>query len=808
MLRARLVPPPDVFVTDPWALEATRFSAKLAAEFAGQAETAFALSNGYLGIRGVHDEGAPVGEPGVYLNGFYELRPLTYGERAYGFPRFGQSMLSLPDGTLMRLYVGGEPFRLDHAELLSFRRRLDMRAGVLERHIVWRTQAGQRLALRTLRLVSFDDRHLAAIGWELSAEDGGATEITLCSELVLRPPLPKDPDDPRLAEPVGGRRVLNPTGHEAAGLRAVLGFGTEGSGLVLACAMDHAVEDPERLSARLECREDFACAQFHGEVAPGRPIRLWKALAYHYDGGGVAPEEVRARAARTLDRAMERGLNDLVERQRMHVARFWERADVEIEDADPRRQQVIRWNLFQLLQASERAEGHGIGARGLTGRTYEGHYFWDMEIYILPFLIYTNPAMARSLLLFRYRMLDKARERARELSHRGATFPWRTINGHEASAYYAAGTAQYHINADIAYALRKYVEVTGDEEFLLRYGAEILVETARFWHDLGFFSPRREGRFCINGVTGPDEYTTVVNNNLFTNLMARENLRYAADTVVAMRQDHPDAFAELVRRTGLADAEPADWRNAAERMYLPWDERLRIHPQDDEFLDKEVWDFANTPADHYPLLLHYHPLNLYRSQVIKQADTVLAMFLLNGQFTPEEKKRNFDYYDPITTHDSSLSVCIQAIVAAEIGYMTKATEYFRFAAEMDLSDVGGNMRHGAHVASIGGTWMALTYGFAGMRDHDGRIAFRPRLPAEWRMLRFPLTIRGRRLRVEVRHDVTTYSLESGDALTVFHAGEAVVLTAAAPVACRPTPPPPPEPVPEFPEQAPPAPPAG
>ncbi|GGG29417.1 kojibiose phosphorylase [Caldovatus sediminis] len=804
MLRARRIPPPHIFPPDPWALEATRFGPELAGEFVGQAETMFALSNGRLGIRGMLDEGAPVEEPGVYLNGFHELRPITYGERAYGFPRVGQSMLGLPDGTPMRLYVEGEPFQLDRAEVRSFRRRLDMRSGVLERHVAWRAPAGQCLTLRTRRLVSFDDRHLAAIGWELSVEDGAA-EITLCSELVLRPPLPADPEDPRLAEPFAGRRVLCPTGQEATGLRAILGFRTEGSGLVLACAMDHAVEDPERLAARLECKEDCAVVRFRGEVAPGRPIRLWKALAYYYDGGGVAPEEVRARAALTLDRALERGFDGVLERQRMHVARFWERADVELEDADPHRQQVVRWNLFQLLQASERAEGHGIGARGLTGRTYEGHYFWDTEIYVLPFLIYTNPRMARSLLMFRHGMLDKARERARELNHRGATFPWRTIDGREASAYYAAGTAQYHINADIAYALRKYVEVAGDEEFLLDYGAEILVETARLWHDLGFFSPRRGGRFCINAVTGPDEYNTVVNNNLFTNLMARENLRYAADTAEAMRRDHPDAFAELVRRTGLKDSEPVEWREAAERMYLPWDELLRIHPQDDEFLYKERWDFANTPADHYPLMLHYHPLNLYRAQVIKQADTVLAMFLLNGQFTPEEKKRNFDYYDPITTHDSSLSVCIQAIVAAEIGYATKAMEYFRFAAEMDLSDVGGNMRHGAHIASIGGTWMALTYGFAGLRDGEGRISFSPRLPSEWRALRFPLTIRGCRLRVEVRHDVTTYRLEAGDELTVFHCGEAVTLSAAAPVATRPTPPPPPEPVPEFPQQEPPAP---
>jgi alpha,alpha-trehalose phosphorylase len=295
-----------------------------------------------------------------------------------------------------------------------------------------------------------------------------------------------------------------------------------------------------------------------------------------------------------------------------------------------------------------------------------------------------------------------------------------------------------------------------------------------------------------------------VDNNYFTNLMARENLRYAADTVEALARGCPEAFGELKRRTDLQDGEPAVWRGAAERMYLPWDERLRIHPQDDSFLDLERWDFENTPEDKYPLLLHHHPLNLYRRQVIKQADTVLAMFLLGEQFSQDEKKRNFDYYDPLTTHDSSLSVCIQSIVANEIGYARKALEYFRFAAAMDLSDIGGNMMHGAHIASIGGSWMTLVYGFAGMRDHGGRISFHPRLPAEWRALRFPLAIRGRRLRVEVRHDVTSYHLIEGDELSILHGGEAVGLTAAAPTATRATPPPVPEPAPEFAPAPPPA----
>jgi alpha,alpha-trehalose phosphorylase len=794
MLRHRYLPPPDIFPINPWMLESVVFDSDRVKQFVGQAETMCALSNGYLGIRGMVEEGTPVSESGVFLNGFYEHRPISYGEFAYGFPRVGQTMLNCPDGTTLKLFVDDEPFVATSAEILSFRRAVDFQQGVLTRDVRWATPSGKRMRLRTMRFVSLTHRHLAAIEYELTAEDTD-THIVISSELANRQPLSADNRDPRLAEGFAGR-VLHPAGTQCDGARAILSYRTQSSKLVLGCGMDHRVEGDCAVTAENTCDDDFAAVVFKAAIERGKSIRIHKFLSYHYSDNPDA-NQIRRQSGWTLDRALEQGFTRILDQQRSDISRFWSRADVTIEAQNPRTQQAVRWNLFQLLQASERAEGHGIGARGLTGRTYEGHYFWDTEIYVLPFLIYTRPQVARSLLKHRYDMLDKARARARELGYRGATFPWRTINGEEASAYYAAGTAQYHINADIAYALRKYVEVTGDQEFLHRYGAEILIETARLWHDLGFFSERKGGRFCINGVTGPDEYTAVVNNNYFTNLMARENLRYAVRTVRDMERTNPEGFRELVSRTGLAADEPAGWENAAERMYLPYDERLGVHPQDDDFLDLEPWDFAGTPEEHYPLLLHYHPLNLYRSQVIKQADTVLAMFLLSDQFTPESKKHNFDYYDALTTHDSSLSVCVQSIVANKIGYRQKALRYFNFAAAMDLSDVGGNMKHGAHIASIGGTWMALVYGFAGMRDHGGRISFRPRLPDDWSRLAFPLTIKGQGLKVDIDHTATTYLLTQGEQLTVYHDGEEITLTTAMPKATRPNSPSGAEPVSDF-----------
>ncbi len=473
---------------------------------------------------------------------------------------------------------------------------------------------------------------------------------------------------------------------------------------------------------------------------------------------------------------------------------FWRRSDVRIRDIREDRiqrttvetQQAMRFNLFHILQASARAEDAGVPAKGLTGQAYEGHYFWDTEIYVLPFLTYTFPRIARNLLIFRYKILAQARAHAKELGHRGVMFPWRTISGEEASAYYAAGTAQYHIDADIMYALRKYVQATDDQQFLHDYGAEMLVETARLWLDLGFYSDQKGGKFCLNAVTGPDEYNTVVNNNAYTNLMARENLRYAAQTVESLRATAPDVYNALVYKTALEPSEIEAWTCAAENMYVPYDEKLGIIPQDDSFLDREPWDFDNTPRDHYPLLLFYHPLNIYRKQVIKQADVVLAMFLLGNVFSAEAKQRNFEFYDPLTTGDSSLSSCIEAIIAAQIGNMEKAIRYGMAALLMDLADVGGNVKDGCHIASMGGTWMMLTYGFGGMRDDDGTLSFWPRrAPEDNAVLRFPLTYRGQMLEIEIDLQTVTYELREGERLVIHHETEEIQLTREHPRAVRP-----------------------
>lgn len=772
-------PPEHIYPPDPWRIVQKRFYPRLIPEN----ETMFSVGNGYVGLRGTLEEGMPAHEDGTFINGFYEAWPIVYGEEAYGFAKTGQTMLKVTDTKVIRLYVDDNTFSLPEATVHRFERTLDMKTGTLDREVLWETPTGKRVLIQSRRLVSFQHRHLVAFSYRVTLLDGKA-RILLASEVANREPNERVVElDPRRSR--GFRdRVLVPLEHSCSAQRLMLRHHTERSRLQLVCSVDHTLDTACTHSFTAKCGEDEGKVVYSIDAEAGCPIQLTKFAAYHTGPVGVGEELVEL-AEHTLEVGRDYGFDGVLAGQKEYLGDFWSRGDVALE-ANPAHarstteqlQRAIRFNLFHVLQASGRAETTGVAAKGLTGQAYEGQYFWDMEIYVMPFLTYTSPHMAKNLLKFRYRMLDKARQRARDLSQKGALFPWRTISGEEASAYYAAGTAQYHINADIAFALKRYVNATGDEEFLFEEGAEMLVETARLWRDLGFFSPRKGGKFCIQGVTGPDEYNTVVHNNTYTNLMARENLRYAAETVHRLREAQPEFYDELVEKTGLETSEADEWARAASEMYVPFDRDLRIHPQDEQFLDKQPWDLAQQSS---PLLLYHHPLVIYRHRVIKQADIVLAMFLLNEYFSAEQKRRNFTYYDPLTTGDSSLSPCIQSIIAAELGYADKAVHYARAALLMDLGDVAGNMKDGCHIASMGGTWMVFVYGFAGMRDYNGRLSFEPRMPAELDRIRFQLTVRKQHLDVAMSHETATYRLTSGAGLEIEHQGEAISLACGEPV---------------------------
>jgi len=769
----------DRFPVDPWRLVETSYSE----EDTGVTETLFAVGNGYLGLRGNHPEGRRAHEHGTFINGLHETWPIRHAEQAYGFAEVGQTIVNAPDAKVMRVYVDDEPISLDVADLREYERVLDMRTGVLTRRVLWCTPSGKQVRIDLERFVSFAEKHLAVMTITVTVLNADAP-VTISCQLINR----QDGEDVYGGAPMAGKahgfdprkaeriaeRVLIPQEYWQDGGRSTLSYRVNQSGMTVAVAADHSIRTENDYEARTLIEPDIAKNVFRVHAKAGVPTTVTKVVAYH-TSRGVPARELVDRCRRTLDRASVMGVEELTRQQAEWMAAFWERSDVRIGGHDAL-QQATRWCLFQLAQAAARADGRGVAAKGVTGSGYSGHYFWDTEIYVLPFLTYTTPLWARNALRMRTLMLPAARRRAFQLNEAGALFPWRTINGEEASAYYAAGTAQYHINADVTYALAKYVRATGDTDLLHREGAEIAVETARMWTSLGFWREGPHGpSFHIHGVTGPDEYTTVVNDNLYTNVMARFNLRFAAHTVRDMQEEAPEDYRRLADRLGIEPGEADAWDAAAEAMEIPFSPGLGIHPQDSAFLEHEVWDLENTPPEQRPLLLHFHPLVIYRFQVLKQADVVLALFLQGNHFTDEEKLADFEYYDPLTTGDSTLSAVVQAILAAEVGYQELAYEYFEQSIFVDLGDLHHNAADGVHVASAGGVWTTLVCGFGGMRDHYGELTFDPRLPEDWPSLEFSLRWHGTVLDVKIERASLTVRAAGEHPVEFSVRGEAFVV---------------------------------
>ncbi|GAB6088997.1 glycoside hydrolase family 65 protein [Spirochaeta dissipatitropha] len=724
---------------DGWRITETEFHPeKVAAD-----ETVFALANGHIGIRGTFEEQRCIYHNGTYINGFYETEPIVYGESAYGFPKLKQQMLNITDGNIIELYVDEDPLDLSTGTVHEYRRSLDMRSGISTRHVRWESPGGKIINLNVRRLVSFRRKHVAAIDWECIPENESAV-LTIMSKLEGKQRAVSSADDPRVAHSLS-RNALIPKGKKIDDLEGSMQHITRNTGLGLLVTMRNILRTKAEYSAEAHTYPQEIVHSYRVEAEPGQIVHLDKIYTYHTSMDKRSPDLNRP-AKRVRNEAYSLGFEGLAKEQRDYLQDFWKHTDVEIQ-GDIALQQSLRFNMFHLLQAAGQDGFTNIGAKGLTGEGYEGHYFWDTEIYALPFFTYTKRDIARKLLEFRIHTLDQARARARELHHKGALYPWRTINGNEASAYFPAGTAQYHINADIVFAMKKYVLATGDENLLLQGGAEVVIETARFWYDLGDFIPSKG--FCINEVTGPNEYTTLVNNNVFTNMMARQNLQYAVELEKWLSSEHPALYDDIVDRLILHPRESVNWAKAAKSMYIPYDEKKSLYPQDENFFDKAVWDFKNTPKSNYPLLLYYHPLTIYRYQVLKQPDLVLALFLQGQHFSPEEKRLNFDYYDPLTTGDSSLSACVQSIVAAEVGNTEKAYHYFMKTVRMDLDDVNGNVKDGVHTAAMAGSWLSMIYGFIGLRDYEGLLSFNPHLPDAWESIRTNLQYRGSSLAIEL-----------------------------------------------------------
>lgn len=739
-----------------WTIESNNFSLDdLLIE-----ESLFFTGNGYLGVRGNFEEDYPVGAKtirGTYINAFHDIIEIPYGEKLYGFPDTQQKMLNIIDSQTIRIALvhdGMEEwFSLfgNEGEVLSYERKLHLDKGYTERKVHWRSPSGKEVRIYFKRLVSF--LHLEQFFQEVQIEPVNYKgKVMIFSTVDGEVANFIDPTDPRVAS--GHAKRLKVTNVKLENEVAVVEVETLESKLKTVCAVSYEID--KKAGSVHKVNTSSIDSTFSFDLNKTTTITKRSIFTDTFRHGEKLLEKA---VALHNPLSFQEALNEQIQ----YLDDFWKHGDVRIE-GDDRLQEGIRFNLFHLLQSAGRDSFSNISAKGLSGEGYEGHYFWDTEIFMIPVFLLTKPELAKQLLFYRYSILEKARMRAKEMGHKkGALFPWRTISGTECSSYYPSGSAQYHISADIAYSYIQYYYVTKDEAFLKDFGAELVMETARLWVEVGHYD---HDQFKIDAITGPDEYTCIVNNNYYTNVMAKHNLNFAVYAYSYLKKNHPKAFEILQGRIDLDDSEVIEWEKAAKNMYLPYNEELGINPQDDSFLQKDVWDFANTPEEHYPLLLHYHPLTLYRYQVCKQADIVLAHFLLEDEQDEEVIKRSFDYYEKVTTHDSSLSSCIFSIMACKIGYYEKAYDYFIETARLDLDNTHGNTKDGLHMANMGGTWMAIVFGFAGLRIKESGLSFTPSIPEKWELYSFPIQYQGVMLRVSIKKDRISLILENGESLSI------------------------------------------
>ncbi|MBC2066585.1 glycoside hydrolase family 65 protein [Listeria booriae] len=717
-----------------------------------RSETIFTVGNGYIGIRGCLEENSSELEnhtlPGTYINGFYETAPIIYGEAAYGYAKNHQTILNVPNALPVTITMDGEKISLFTGKITNHTRKIDFKNGLYERHITWTSpKTGKQIAVTFSRLVSFTRKHIAALKIQVIPINFTQADIKIESALQGAVTNQEHDGDPRAGAAFSGQVLRT---KETIQQNGILGLVQE----TLASKLEIASGIKHSMPGEITQKTDFWSEKWYFNGS--EPIEITKFISYV-----ATTENNREMLCNELATASSLGFDTLLQEQTAFLTDFWETADIQVT-GDDALQQALRFNAFHLLQSVGRDGKTNIAAKGVTGEGYEGHYFWDTEIFIFPFFVFTKPEIAKKLLEHRYSLLPNAKERARDLACSGALFPWRTINGEEASAYYPAGTAQIHINADIMHALKLYVEVTGDTQFLREKGLEMLIETSRFYMDYGDFVAGRG--FVINGVTGPDEYTALINNNTYTNLMVKDQLEFLVASLTE----------EISTQFDVTDTEIKQWKQAAKQMYIHRTDSALIG-QDDSFLTKGKWPFEATNEAQYPLLLHFHPMKIYQKQVLKQADLILAMVLQSERFTAEEKLVNYDYYEPLTTHDSSLSPATHAIIAAELDRMEQAVSFFYYTARTDLDDYHHNVKDGVHTAAMAGSWLAIVYGFAGLRIKNGNLHFQPKLPKEWTSYQFRITFQGRLIEVTTNLKGTTYRLIHGETISIFSDNNSVQL---------------------------------
>ena len=729
------------FAVDPWKIIEVGFDPA----YSRVSESVFSLGNESIGVRGYFDEGGSVDSlRGAYTNGVYDIVPL---DRSYrGIVDRTHFMIPSADWLMTRLRLDGETLDLGRVSFRDFRRELDMHTGALTRSFIWRTASGKELRLSFLRFLDMIHRERAYQRITLEALNfSGDVELTAGLSFQVR-------------HEGRDRCFWGKTRGEAQAGRLSLQSHTQSSAQEVFAG---ALLSPEGPVFASEGKTVRACSR----------LRLVKGEAQHFDKrvvilfDGSCGEELWARGQRVLDETGTVSLDEALQAQENWWSAYWAVSDIQIEAAEEEatvaaEQQGIRFCSFQLAQTYHGGSmRHNIGAKGLTGEAYNGHAFWDTESCCLPFYLFTNPTAAKDLLLFRYSTLPQAIERAKMLDCEGACYPIATLNGDEACNLWQHASLQLQPSTAVAYGIRHYVLVTQDLDFLWDYGAEMLLQIARFLKGRAALGSR-SGKYGFFGVMGPDEFHMMVNNNAYTNYMGMRTFQFASKVLAQMQAERPAAYAALCEKTGFCDEEGRLWLHIAENMYLPQTDS-GLFEQHDGFFDLPHTDISSIPVSQFPLYEHWSYDRIYRTDMIKQPDVLMMLYLYNSSFSEAVKRINYAYYQPRTIHESSLSPAIHSILATELGEMDEAMDLFGFATRLDLDNYNRNTREGLHITSIAMAWANIVYGFAGLRSDGEILRFAPRLPARWSRLCFSLSYQGRILHVRMEPGKTVFRLQEG-----------------------------------------------
>ncbi len=672
-------------------------------------ETLFHVANGYVGTRGSLEE-IPI-HPGTYINGVYEEIELEHAEPLFGLPKKKDTIVNICNLQGLNIYIDKIQIDFSKCQVLNFYQYLDMKKGVLSRNTTYKDINNNEITINTNRLASFTHPHLIHFSYSISINN----DKELCVESFTTNNVSNyvKRDDPR-----ANHKVLAPITPQNSTDTTLI---------------SEIKNSKIKILVKVHYITNLDKNIVHNENTITCTIKNKSSI--NFEKNVLISDSIRDF---NIDYSKEIYFDDykLKTEQENYLKNFWDISKITIGN-DNHLEKGLNYNLFQLEQSkSIDCYGH-LGAKGLSGEGYEGHYFWDTEMYCQPFFTLTNPEISKTLLQFRYNQMNQARENAKRMGHKkGVLFPWRTISGKECSGFFPAGTAQYHINCAIAYAIIMYYRVTEDKEFMLQYGMQMLIEICRLFIDLGNFY---NDKFEIHEVTGPDEYTCLVSNNYYTNVSVKYDLENLLQISNSLNFE-------------INEDELIIFKKAADKMYLPKSEKLKICLQDDSFIEKPIWDLKNTNKKEFPLLLSHHPLELYRYQVCKQPDVVLANALYPSYQTKEYIDNSYEYYKKITTHDSSLSPTIFSIAASRLNKKNEALDFFGNSALLDLENLKKNTEDGIHTANMGGCYLAIIFGFAGLKIKDNILSLNPILPDNWTHYSFNLIFKGVRISFDIKKD--------------------------------------------------------